>query len=61
MGNANLVWSQIQIRLANQYIIYLIVQLEQAKVNIEGVKIKENFKVNDIMGRLISLPCTTWH
>jgi hypothetical protein len=37
------------LRLANQYKIYSIGRLEQVEVNIEGVKIKVDFEVIDIM------------
>jgi hypothetical protein len=37
MGKTSLVWSPIQLRIANQYIIYPIIILEQVEVNIEGV------------------------
>jgi hypothetical protein len=49
MGRPNLVWSPIQLRLANQYRIYPIGQLEQVEVNIEGVKTKAYFEVIEIM------------
>jgi hypothetical protein len=49
MGKPKLVWSPIQLRLANQYKIYPIDQLEQVEVNIEGVKMKADFKVIEIM------------
>jgi hypothetical protein len=49
MGKRNLVWSPIQLRLANQYIIYPIGRLEQVEVNIEGVKTKVYFEVIEIM------------
>jgi len=49
MGKPNLVWSPIQVRLENKYKIYPIGQLEKAKVNIEGVKTKDDFEVIEIM------------
>jgi hypothetical protein len=49
MGNPNLVWSPIQLKLTNQYKIYLIGRLEQVEVNIEGVKTKKYFEVIEIM------------
>jgi hypothetical protein len=49
MGKPNLVWSPIQLRLANQYQIYPIGRLEQVEVNIEGVKTKADFEVIEIM------------
>jgi hypothetical protein len=49
MGKPNLVWSPIQLRLANQYQIYPIGRLEKVEVNIEGVKTKANFEVIEIM------------
>jgi hypothetical protein len=49
MGKPKLVWSPIQLWLANQYKIYPIGRLEQVEVNIEGVKTKVNFEVIEIM------------
>jgi hypothetical protein len=49
MGRTNLVWSPIQLRLVNQYMIYPIGQLEQVEVNIQVVKTKEYFEVIEIM------------
>jgi hypothetical protein len=49
MGTSNLVCFPIQLRLENQYTIYPIGLLEQVKVNIEGVKTKDDFEVIDIM------------
>jgi len=49
MGKPKLVLSPIQLRLANQYKIYLIGWLEKVEVNIEGVKTKANFEVIEIM------------
>jgi hypothetical protein len=48
MGKPKLVWSPIQLRLANHYKIYPIGRLEQVEVNI-GVKTKADFEVNQIM------------
>jgi hypothetical protein len=56
MGKPNLVWSLIQLRLANQYKIYRIDRLEQVEVNIEGVKAKTNFEVIEIMDDLDPYP-----
>jgi hypothetical protein len=49
MGKPKLVWSPIQLWLANQYKIYPIGRLEQVEVNIEGVKTKVDFEVIEIM------------
>jgi hypothetical protein len=49
MGKPNLVWSSIQLQLANQYKIYPIGWLEQVEVNIEGVKTKAEIEVIEIM------------
>jgi hypothetical protein len=49
MGKTNLVWFPVQLRLANQYQMYPIGQLDQVEVNIEGVKTKANFEVIEIM------------
>jgi hypothetical protein len=49
MGKPNLVSSPIQVWLENKYKIYPIGQLEKAKVNIEGVKTKDDFEVIEIM------------
>jgi hypothetical protein len=49
MGNPNLVWSPIQLKLDNQYRIYHIGRLEQVEVNIEGVKTKAYFEMIEIM------------
>jgi hypothetical protein len=49
MGKPKLVWSPIQLQLADQYKIYPIGWLEQVEVNIEGVKTKVDFKVIEIM------------
>jgi len=49
MGNPSLVWFPIQIRLANQYRIYLIGRLEQVEVNIEGVNTKADIEGIEIM------------
>lgn len=48
MGIPNLVWSPIQLRLANQYIIYPIGRLKEVELNIEGVKTKADFEVIEI-------------
>jgi hypothetical protein len=56
MGKLNLVWSLIQLRLANQYIIYLIGRLEQVEVNIDGVKTNVDFKVIEIMDDSLPYP-----
>jgi hypothetical protein len=45
MGKPKLMWSPIQLRLSNQYKIYLIGRLEKVEVNIEGVKTKVDFEV----------------
>jgi hypothetical protein len=52
MCKPKLVWSPIQLRLANQYKMYPIGRLEQVEVNIEGVKTKKNFEVINIMDDL---------
>jgi hypothetical protein len=49
MGEPNLVWPPIQVRLSNQYGTYLIGRLEQLEVRIEGLKTKEYFEVIKIM------------
>jgi hypothetical protein len=49
MGKPSLVWSPIQLQLENQYRIYPIGRLEQVEVNIEGVKMKDDFEVIEIM------------
>jgi hypothetical protein len=49
MGKPNLVWSPIQLRISNQYRIYLIARLQQVEVNIDGVKTKADFEVIEIM------------
>jgi hypothetical protein len=49
MGKPTLVWSPIQIKLANQYRIYPICWLQQLEENIEGMKTKADFEVIDIM------------
>jgi hypothetical protein len=49
MGKPNLVWSPIQLRLANQYRIYPIDRLEQVEVKIEAVNTREYFEVIEIM------------
>jgi len=40
MGKPKLVWSPIQLRLANQYKTYPIDRIEKVEVNIDGVKTK---------------------
>jgi hypothetical protein len=49
MGRPRLVWSPIQLRLANQYKIYPVGWVENVEVNIDGVKTKAYFEVIDIM------------
>jgi hypothetical protein len=49
MGKIKLVWYPIQLRLADQYMIYPIGRLEKVEVNIDGVKTKLYFKVIEIM------------
>jgi hypothetical protein len=49
MGKTNLVWSPIQLKIANQYRIYPIGRLDQVEGNIEGVKTKVDFEVIEIM------------
>jgi hypothetical protein len=49
MCKPKLVWSPIQLQLANQYKIYPIGHLEQVEVNIKGVKTKADFEFIEIM------------
>lgn len=49
MGRPSLVCSSIQLRLANQYQIYPIYQLEKEEVNNEGVETKAKFDLIEIM------------
>jgi len=52
MGKTKFVWSPIQLRLANQYQIYPIIQLDKVEANIGGVNTKTNIQVIDIMDDL---------
>jgi hypothetical protein len=45
MGKPCLVWSPIQLRLANQYQIYPIGRVEDVEVNIDRFKSTVNFEV----------------
>jgi hypothetical protein len=56
MGKPNLVWSPIQLSLANQYKVYPIGKLEQVEVNIDGVRTKGNFELIKIMDELDPYP-----
>jgi hypothetical protein len=49
MGKPNLVWSPIQLVVGKSIQIYPIGRLEQVEVNIEGVKMKDDFEVIEIM------------
>jgi hypothetical protein len=49
VGKPNLVWSLIQLRLSNQYIIYPTRRLEQVEVNSRGINTKLDFEVIEIM------------
>lgn len=49
MGKPKMVWSPIQLGLANQYKIYSIRILEEVGVNIDSVKSKVDMKVIEIM------------
>ena len=48
----SLVYSTIQVRMVNQYHIFLINQLENVQVDLVGVKTFTDFKVIEIMGRI---------
>jgi hypothetical protein len=43
MGKPNLFYSPIQLWLANQYRLYPIGHFKKVELNIEGVKIKDDF------------------
>jgi len=63
MDKPKVVWSSIQLRLANQYKIYPIGRLEQVEVSIDRVKTKVDFKVIEIMDDLDphpNLPGIDW-
>jgi hypothetical protein len=50
MGNPKLVYSPIQLHMANQYCIYPIRSLQNVEVDLDGVKKMAKFEVIEIMG-----------
>jgi hypothetical protein len=50
MGNPKLVYSPIQLCMANQYCIYHVGRLQNVEVDLAGVKTMEYFEVIEIMG-----------
>lgn len=56
MSKLKMVWSSIQLSLANQYKIYLIGRLEDIEVNIDGIKSKVDFKVIEIIDDIDPYP-----
>ena len=49
MGKPRLVWSPVQLRLANQSKVLPIGQLTQVPIKIEGIQTYANFDVIDIV------------
>ena len=49
MGNSRLVWSDVQLRLANQSKVLPIGQLTQVPIEIEGLRTYADFEVIDIV------------
>lgn len=49
MGKPKLVWSPLQLCLANQYKIYHIRRLQQLLVDMDGVKSNADFEVIEIV------------
>jgi hypothetical protein len=56
MGNPKMVWSPIQLRLANQHKIILIIRLIGVEVNIDGVHSVGDLEVIKIEGDNKSCP-----
>jgi hypothetical protein len=50
MGKPKLIYSPIQLWMANQYCIYLVGRLQNIEVDLAGVKTMEDFEVIEIMG-----------
>ena len=56
MGEPKLEWSTIQLRVANQQKIIPLGRLSKVVVNIEGVKVMENFEVIQIVDDIDPYP-----
>ena len=56
MGEPKLEWSTIQLHMANQQKIIPLGRLSQVVVNIEGVKVMENFEVIQILDDIDPYP-----
>jgi hypothetical protein len=50
LGKPQLTYSPFQLRMANQYFIFLIGRLKNVEIYVVGVKIVSNFEVIEIMG-----------
>ena len=50
MGNPKLIYSPIQLSMANQYYIYLVGRIQNVEVDLVGVKTCSYFEVIEIMG-----------
>jgi hypothetical protein len=49
MGESNLIWSPIHLRLSNQHTIILVRRSARVSVNIDGGRIIPDFKVIEII------------
>lgn len=56
MSKPKLVWSPIQLRLANQYKIYPVGRRENVLVDLKGITTSADFEVNRIRGRSKTIP-----
>jgi hypothetical protein len=50
MGDTNLIYSPIQLWMANQYYIYLVGRMKFFEVDLDGVKTIVDFGIIEIMG-----------
>ena len=56
MGKPKLVWSPIQLRMANQYKVYTVSILGVIDVGIDGIKTRAYFEVIEILDVLDPYP-----